>query len=620
VLKQVQIAKDGLRYKQRGNFSKVLAIQKVKSFKNMYIPILNPKTSDMDRRDFIERLGLSSGAFVISSFLPFASPNSPQEKRIHFQPSKNQLSADVVIAGGGLGGCAAAFAALRNNLTVILTEETDWVGGQLTSQGVPPDEHSWIESHGATQLYRDFREAVREYYKRNYPLTEEARSRENFNPGDGAVSRLCHEPKVALRVLEDMMAPHISAHKLVVLLEHRINKAETKGNQVISLTGSNRRNGHEVGLFAPYFVDATELGDLLPLTGTEYVTGTEAKSETNELHAPESANPKNNQAFTVCFAMDYVPGENHVIKKPKEYDFWRSFEPQMAVPWSGKLLDLKYSNPRTLEPKALGFHPEGKPTGDALNLWNYRRIIHKNNFLPGFYQGDITIVNWPQNDYILGDIVEAEEKAFQEHFEHGKQLSLSLLYWLQTEAPRPDGGKGWPGLRLRADVMGTDDGLAKYPYVRESRRIKALFTVLEEHVGAENRGMITGQKSGNQAPDFYDSVGIGYYHIDLHPSSGGDNYIDFPSLPFQIPLGSLIPVRMENLLPANKNIGTTHLTNGCYRLHPVEWSIGEAVGILVGYALETKVTPRAVREDSRRLAEFQDKIRSQGIETHWPKA
>ena len=132
--------------------------------------------------------------------------------------------------------------------------------------------------------------------------------------------------------------------------------------------------------------------------------------------------------------------------------------------------------------------------------------------------------------------------------------------------------------------------------------------------------MITGQKSGNQAPDFYDSVCIGYYHIDLHPSSGGDNYIDFPSLPFQIPLGSLIPVRMENLLPANKNIGTTHLTNGCYRLHPVEWSIGEAVGILVGYALETKVTPRAVREDSRRLAEFQDKIRSQGIETHWPKA
>src|SRR5690606_39469674 len=63
--------------------------------------------------------------------------------------------------------------------------------------------------------------------------------------------------------------------------------------------------------------------------------------------------------------------------------------------------------------------------------------------------------------------------------------------------------------------------------------------------------------------------------------SKGNNYIDFPSLPFEIPLGALIPKRMENLLPANKNIGTTHVTNGCYRLHPVEWSIGEAVGLLV---------------------------------------
>lgn len=573
----------------------------------------------MDRRDFIERISMGGGAFALSSFLQYPSSASPEEKRIRYEPLHHRLHADVIIAGGGLGGCAAAFAALRNNLTVILTEETDWVGGQLTSQGVPPDEHMWIESHGATQLYRDFREAVREYYKRNYPLTKEAKDRENLNPGDGTVSRLCHEPKVALKVLEEMMAPYVSSQRLLVLLEHKIQEAEVEGNKVTALTAKNSRNQQEVTLSAPYFVDATELGDLLPLTGTEYVTGAEAKSETNELHASDSANPTNNQAFTVCFAMDYVPGENHVIEKPKDYDFWENFEPEMKVPWSGKLLDLMYSSPRDLKPKVLGFHPEGKPTGDALNLWNYRRVINKNNFSPGFYQGDITIVNWPQNDYVLGDIVEAGEKEFEEHFERGKQLSLSLLYWLQTKAPRPDGGNGWPGLRLRADIMGTDDGLAKYPYVRESRRIKALFTVLEEHVGAENRAMITGKKS-NKAPDFYDSVGIGYYHIDLHPSSGGDNYIDFGSLPFQIPLGSLIPVRMENLLPANKNIGTTHLTNGCYRLHPVEWCIGEAVGMLVGYALENKVTPRTIREEAPRLAEFQEKVRSQGIETHWPES
>src|SRR5439155_18948690 len=82
---------------------------------------------------------------------------------------------------------------------------------------------------------------------------------------------------------------------------------------------------------------------------------------------------------------------------------------------------------------------------------------------------------------------------------------------------------------------------------------------------------------------FSDSVGVGSYRIDLHPSSGGDNYLDVSSLPFQIPLGALIPRRVENLLPACKNLGVTHITNGCYRLHPVEWNIGEAAGALAAF-------------------------------------
>ncbi|WP_339700271.1 FAD-dependent oxidoreductase [Algoriphagus aquimarinus] len=572
----------------------------------------------MDRRNFIERLAIGSGAFATTSLLQFSSSASPLHNMIIYRSDKQQLMADVVIAGGGLGGCAAAFAALRNNLTVILTEETDWLGGQLTSQGVPPDEHQWIESHGATQLYREFRAAVRQYYKRNYPLTEEVKNRENLNPGNGSVSRLCHEPRVAVAVLQEMMAPYLSAKKLVLLMEHKITNAKVNGRKVENLDAKDLRSHNITMLSAPYFVDATELGELLPLTGTEYVTGAESREETRELHAPDVANPINNQAFTVCFAIDYQHGKDNTIPMPKDYDFWKNYEPKMKEPWSGKMLDLKYSNPRTLDPKVLGFHPEGKSTGEALNLWIYRRIIDRENFDPGFYGSDITIVNWPQNDYLLGDIVEADEETFSKHVDQGKQLSLSLLYWLQTEAPRPDGGKGWPGLRLRGDIMGTQDGMAKYPYVRESRRIKALFTVLEEHVGAENRGMITGKIINNKAKDFFDSVGIGYYHIDLHPSSGGDNYIDFGSLPFQIPLGCLIPIRMENLLPANKNIGTTHLTNGCYRLHPVEWSIGEAVGMLVAYSLAKNVLPREVRAGNEKLNDFQEMIRAQGIETHWP--
>jgi hypothetical protein len=115
-----------------------------------------------------------------------------------------------------------------------------------------------------------------------------------------------------------------------------------------------------------------------------------------------------------------------------------------------------------------------------------------------------------------------------------------------------------------------------------------------------------------------DSVGIGMYRIDLHPSTGGDNYIDVASSPFEIPLGALIPRRVENLLPAGKNIGTTHITNGCYRLHPVEWNIGEAAGALAAYCLDHATTPRAVRNDPDLLAGFQQRLAADGVELRWP--
>ncbi len=569
----------------------------------------------MKRRNFIGTLTAGGTAIISAPISGFGNNFETQikDQKLDFD---QQLQADAIVIGGGLGGFAAAFSLLRNNKKVILTEETDWIGGQLTQQGVPPDENSWIESTGSTQTYRDFRNAIRDYYRKYYPLTDEAQINPLLNPGDGSVSKLCHEPKVALAVLNNMLASYISSRKLVLLLHHKVLSADMNGDFVKSLTVADLQNKKQKKLSATYFVDATELGDLLPLTGAEFVTGTESKSETGEIHAPELANPNNVQSFTTCFAMDYVPGENHTIKKPADYDFWKNHVPDLNPPWPGKLLSLQYTHPSTLQPKMLGFDPTGAATEGTLNLWNYRKIINKNNFQDGTYSGDITVVNWPQNDYMLGNLI-GTEKDFNKHFEASKQLSLSLLYWLQTEVPRSDGGKGWPGLRLRNDIMGTEDGLAKYPYVRESRRIKAMFTILEEHVGQENYDKVSG-KTNKIAASFYDSVGIGYYHIDLHPTCGKVNYVDFPSLRFQIPLGALLPIRIKNLLPANKNIGTTHITNGCYRLHPVEWSIGEAVGSVVCFALQKNTTPHEIRTNNNKLKDFQDFIRSQGIETEWP--
>ncbi|HEY5390845.1 MAG TPA: FAD-dependent oxidoreductase, partial [Hanamia sp.] len=561
---------------------------------------------------------LGSGIFSTSGIPLFLAGNNNQGGK-RFVERRKEFYADVVIAGAGIGGFAAAMAALRNGHNVILTEETDWIGGQFTQQGLScPDEHPWIETHGATQLYLDFRTAVREYYRRNYRLTDVARAKKNLNPGDGLVSRLCFEPKVALAVFYNFLAPYFNSGKLHLLLQYKIVEADGTGDRVTALIARHTVRGDDILLRAHYFIDATELGDLLPLTGTEYVTGSESKNQTNELHAPEVTDPQNQQAFNLCFAMDFLEGENHTINKPAQYDFWKNYIPKLSPPWPGKLLEMVYSNPSTLQPKTLGFDPRGIPTGKALNLWNYRRIIHKENFKPGTFDSDITIINWPQNDFFLGNIVDAKKEELTQNIDAAKELSLSLLYWLQTEVPRADGGMGWPGLRLRPDVMGTEDGLAKYTYIREARRIKAVFTILEEHVGADNRILVAGKERGKKAADFFDSVGVGYYHIDLHPTTAGNNYIDFNSLPFQIPMGALLPQRMKNLLAASKNIGTTHITNGCYRLHPVEWGIGEAAGMLVSFALKNKMSPHQVREQQTSLGDFQNLIRSQGLETQWP--
>ncbi|MDR0714600.1 MAG: FAD-dependent oxidoreductase [Bacteroidales bacterium] len=562
----------------------------------------------MNRRIFIKS-GLAAGTVAV---FPIAA--NACSKKDATQSGREETVADLVIIGGGLGACAAALGALRNGLSVVMTEETDWIGGQLTQQGVPPDEHQYIETKGATRTYRLLRNNIRNYYRYHYPLTAEARAQQYLNPGAGSVSRLCHEPKVALAVLNEMLSPYIHAGKLDVLYFRKAVAAVTDGDKVKSVTVKDVHTGDMTYLQAPCFIDGTELGDLLPLTGAEFVTGTESQSQTGELHAPAVANPDNQQCFTLCFALEYDKGKDHTIQKPEEYDFWRNYTPPLTPPWPGKLLSLQYSNPyHPAEPKTLGFHPEGLSTGDALNLWIYRRIVCKTNFEAGWFAGDISLINWPQNDYPLGNL-DGSEDEFKRHVACARQLNLSLLYWLQTEAPRPDGGYGWRGLRLSLPTLGTDDGMAKYPYVREARRIKAEFTVLEEHIGKENRRLVSGQDT---AAEFKDSAGVGLYRIDLHFTPQGVNYLDVESLPFRIPLGALIPQRIENLLPACKNLGVTHITNGCFRVHPAEWNIGEAAGELAAFALKRRTTPRTVRNNPSLLSDFQNHIRRNGIETQW---
>ncbi|MDQ1136243.1 hypothetical protein QE410_001042 [Microbacterium sp. SORGH_AS 1204] len=527
------------------------------------------------------------------------------------------VHADIAVIGGGLGGVAAALAALRRGNSVVLTEEYPWLGGQLTSQAVPPDEHIWVEQFGITASYRALRDAIRRYYRDNYPLTHAARADPALNPGLGRVSKLCHEPTVAVAVLTAMLAPHLSAGRLTVLQPYTPTDAVVTGSRVESVTVREVGGDDELVIEASMILDATETGDLLPLTGTEYVVGAEARSDTGEPSAPETADPQNVQAISWCFVFDHVPGD-HTIPRPVDYDRWRAVEPEF---WGAPMLSFIAPNPRTLAPeeRTLLVNPprsarsgeDADPRVDAgdRDLWEFRRIIARENFIEGAYDSDIVLANWPQLDYLGGSIIDTPDR--ERHLAEAKAQSLSYLYWLQTEAPRPDGGRGWPGLRPRGDVTGTADGFAQAPYIRESRRITAMRTVREQDISVAVRG--------SAAPaTFPDSVGVGMYRIDLHPSTGGDNYIDVECAPFEIPLGALVPVRMSNLLPAAKNIGTTHITNGAYRLHPVEWNIGESAGELAALCLEHQVTPQEIVSDPEWTQRLQSRLTAAGVEIHWP--
>lgn len=524
----------------------------------------------------------------------------------------NELKTEILVVGGGLGGVAAALAALKLGKRVILTEETDWLGGQMTAQGVPPDEHPWIEKTGCTASYRRLRNGIRQYYRSNYPLKPEVAADPTFNPGAGNVSFICHEPRVSEAVINAMLAPYRSGMQLQVLLNHRPVSAETSGDRVLAVTLEAQPGGERVTIQADYILDATELGELLPLAGVEHITGAESQAQTGEPHALEGdPDPLDQQAVSVCFAMDYLPGADFTIEKPEQYDFWRNYKADF---WPDRLLSWTYSEP-------IGLSAVNRPVFDgptervgAIDMWHYRRIFYREHYPQGyFFPSDITLVNWPQIDYWLGPLAGVSVEEASRNLENARQLSLSFLYWMQTEAPRLDGETGYRGLRLRGDVLGTN-GLAKAAYIRESARIRAEFTVTELHIGLSARAGLKG------AEPFSDSVGIGTYRIDLHPSSQGRNYIDIPSWPYQIPLGALLPVRVENLLPACKNLGVTHITNGCYRVHPAEWNIGEAAGALAAFCLEHRLSPRQVRHTPSLLHDFQRMlVDTLGFMLAWPE-
>lgn len=500
-----------------------------------------------------------------------------------------EKTCDIVILGGGLGGSAAALTASKNASHVCLTELTNWLGGQMTSQGISAfDDNEWTETTGATRSFQELRRNIREHYAPM--LRAGVKANTTLNPGLCWVSYECSEARVDLATLQSMLDPYIKKGRLEIFLRTAPVAVEKRGDSIRSVTVYSFETRKFLRLTGKIFIDATELGEFLPMAGAEYVTGAESRAETGEPDAPEKANSRAAQSFTYAFVLKQGDTKD-ASAKPVRYDRYRSHFSFQATDADGTTLSYGMYAQR---PKTPG------------SFWTYRRLIAREQFKQGAFSSDLSLINWDSNDVCDERLLSADADEEAAALQHGKQVSLAFAWWLQHEVPRDDGeGTGYPEVAMVSDALGSADGLSQFPYVRETRRIKALRTIHEQDLAT----------TGARAVPFDDSVGIGQYPIDIH-ACGASPHLP-PSKPYQIPLGALLSANVQNLLAASKNIGTTHITNGAYRVHPTEWAIGSAAGVVAASAVWQHVTPNEIAESRARLRELQRELIREGQPLVW---
>ena len=501
---------------------------------------------------------------------------------------------DVVVIGASFGGVAAAMAAAADpNVTVVLLEPSQWIGGQATAQGVTRWDEAGMdlmETTGSTKSYQDLRNAVRDDYRANAPLSAYGQGQQYFNPGFARPNYpFAADPSIVENILQQRVTA--LAPRLCLKMGETVVRVQTLNGSVQSVTTASGNT-----YTARVFLDATDLGDMLPLAGIKWTIGAEAHADTNEPDAPAQAHPEWIQPVTVPIALEHRPdGENHVLPEPANYD-------DIARVQQFHLVDGDINGV---------FRPQ---PGGAESLFGYRQYLDSRNFNGGSYANDRSTMNVGSNDYQTATLPAGSSVTAAAVYAGARAASVAFAYWLQTQCPRDDGnGTGYPNLMVRTDAFGTQDGCAPQAYIRESRRINAQVRILQQDIDTSLL-----PAGAQRAKNYADSCGIGWYGIDIHAASGpGTPWVGFSTARFQIPLGALLPQELDNLVAACKNIGTTHLTSGAYRVHPVEWAIGEAAGVLAAMCTTQQVTPAVVWSHSDRLASYQYRLLARGVPIFW---
>lgn len=539
---------------------------------------------------------VDSSSKVLLDVLKVRADGNPAQALVHPAAGpEEEHTCDVVIIGGGIGGVSATLTAASSGLSVCLTEPTLWLGGQMTSEGVSAlDENPWIETTGAAATYTELRRRIIDFYRPYGKPSTNSVSKGRFNPGDCWVSTLCFQPSSGLAALQSMLQPMIANGKLHIWLHTVPTGVQRDGRSIQSVQAYDFANRRWLRLTGRYFIDATEWGALIQLSGLPYRVGAEARSETGEPNAPLVADPDAVQSFTYPFMLLKT---NHAAESAIAPSYYEALRHRYT-------LTVDYGHG-----KLLTYGMFSKSPGTPGSFWTYRRSVDAAQFRPGTFSGDLSMINWDSNDYCDSRLLSTDPLAQASALQQGKRVSLGFAWWLQHDVKRDDGsGYGYPQLQLEKKSMGSADGLAQQPYIRESRRIVALRTIVEQDLAVQFQ-------PGARARLYPDSVGIGQYPIDIH--SCGRKDFTSASKPYEIPLGALIPKESDNLLAASKNIGTTHITNGAYRLHPTEWAIGEAAAATVVWSIDHHTTPNQIDANSEQLQGLQRWLVQHGQPIFW---
>jgi FAD dependent oxidoreductase/S-layer homology domain len=545
------------------------------------------------------------------------------DDRAFLRPHDGQvLQFPILIVGGSTAAYAAALGALQAGATVGLVQPQKVLGGQFTAQALPASDDAPLMAPKAlipanlrdpNQLENGeffcISRAQRQFRDRQRQLQPVA-GRVIHNPGGSWVSHFSVTPVVAAIALNQGIEPYLQTGQLTIIpfaepTQVLIQDREGNYRHMTGVVFQDSQNGTSFTINGDVVIEATDLGDLLELGNIESRVGQESREQTGEAILPEEPRPLCQQAFTVCAVVEKALTSSTPILAPAGYGIDPWLDPQ--------------SFPSTFWSKSPSGW-KGQAFFDEMGMFRYRRLqrsIEDSRVHPQ----DVSVMNWgtsplgpdkPQgcgNDYLFGAVLtEVSREERQQIAQRGRDRTQAYLHFLQTTAA--------PDLSPRGDLTWTTDGIALEPYIREARRGVALTTIRHEDVAEK---FFPGAA---RARSFDDSVGIGQYHyLDFHPNEA-PGHVDLGtdgnrSLPFTIPLGALIPLRTEGLILSAKSIGTTHITNSAYRMHPIEWAIGEAGGHLAAFALQAGVPMREVVRDRTLTRKFQGQLASYGIPFYW---